>query len=140
GLRVPPSAGSASGVLPNPVGYNRVYVHTGSDLTWDEWWNGLRAGRSFVTNGPLLVCRANGELPGTVFQGTSEKPFRVSLDLTLTTTDDVPELEVISNGQVVMTIPCEQQLSQQLTAEFTVTESGWFLARAVADNPRTFRF
>src|SRR5262245_38176778 len=25
GLRVPPSAGSASGVLPNPVGYNRVY-------------------------------------------------------------------------------------------------------------------
>jgi hypothetical protein len=26
GLRLPPSAGSASGVLPNPVGYNRVYV------------------------------------------------------------------------------------------------------------------
>ena len=32
GLRLPPSAGSASGVLPNPVGYNRVYVHTGADL------------------------------------------------------------------------------------------------------------
>src|SRR5262249_15553543 len=26
GLRIPPSAGSASGVLPNPVGYNRAYV------------------------------------------------------------------------------------------------------------------
>ncbi len=29
GLRIPPSAGSASGVIPNPVGYNRVYVHVG---------------------------------------------------------------------------------------------------------------
>ena len=29
GFRLPPSAGSASGVLPNPVGYNRVYVHLG---------------------------------------------------------------------------------------------------------------
>src|SRR5262249_705740 len=29
GLRIPPSAGSASGVLPNPVGYDRVYVHVG---------------------------------------------------------------------------------------------------------------
>jgi hypothetical protein len=26
GLRLLPSAGSASGVLPNPVGYDRVYV------------------------------------------------------------------------------------------------------------------
>ena len=47
GLRIPPSAGSASGVLPNPVGYNRVYVHTGEHVSWDAWWNGLRKGRSF---------------------------------------------------------------------------------------------
>src|SRR5207249_1727793 len=64
GLRIPPSAGSASGVLPNPVGYNRVYVHVGKELTNEKWWEGLRAGHSFVSNGPLLRCRANGELPG----------------------------------------------------------------------------
>ena len=29
GLEIPPSAGSASGVLPNPVGYNRVYAAPG---------------------------------------------------------------------------------------------------------------
>jgi len=34
GLRLPPSAGSASGVLPNPVGYNRVYVHLGPDFSY----------------------------------------------------------------------------------------------------------
>ena len=63
GLRVPPSAGSASGVLPNPVGYNRVYVFLGRELTYDGWWQGLKAGRSFVSNGPLLLVRADGQLP-----------------------------------------------------------------------------
>jgi hypothetical protein len=41
GLRLPPSAGSASGVLPNPVGYNRVYVRVEGDLTYKKWWQGL---------------------------------------------------------------------------------------------------
>ena len=35
-------AGSGSGVQPNPVGYNRVYVHCGKELTYDKWWEGLR--------------------------------------------------------------------------------------------------
>src|SRR5204862_2673868 len=68
GLRLPPSAGSASGVLANPVGYNRVYVHLDGDLTHAKWWEGLKAGRVFVSNGPLLRCRANGELPGHIFK------------------------------------------------------------------------
>ena len=67
GLRVPPSAGSASGVLPNPLGYDRVYVHCSEDFTYEGWWEGLKAGRSFVTNGPLLIVKANGHLPGHVF-------------------------------------------------------------------------
>lgn len=60
GLRLPPSAGSASGVLPNPIGYDRVYVQVGPEITYEKWWEGLRAGRSFVSNGPLLRCKANG--------------------------------------------------------------------------------
>ncbi len=140
GLRIPPSAGSASGVLPNPVGYNRVYVHVDGELTWDKWWNGLRAGRSFVTNGPILDCQANGELPGTVFQGTSDRPFRVSLDVKLTSTDPVTKIEIVHNGEIVKSLLCEETRTQQLVGEFTIRESGWFLVRAITDNPRTFRF
>src|SRR4029450_11811058 len=60
GLRVPPSAGSASGVLPNPVGYNRVYVHCDGELTWESWWENLRRGQVVGTNGPLLRRRGCG--------------------------------------------------------------------------------
>src|SRR4030095_6477054 len=66
GIQLPPSAGSASGVLPNPVGYNRVYVKVEGDCTYEKWRLGLNAGRCFVTNGPLLRCEASGKLPGSV--------------------------------------------------------------------------
>lgn len=141
GFRVPPSAGSASGVLPNPVGYNRVYVHIdGDDLTWKEWWTGLRQGRSFVTNGPLLLVEANKCRPGVVFVGNGEEAFEVKLDIKLMSLDEVPALEVIQNGKVVQTLKVER--ARDFTGKTTIQckESGWFLVRAVADNKNTFRF
>lgn len=37
GIRIAPSAGSASGVLPNPLGYDRVYVHVDGQFTYGEF-------------------------------------------------------------------------------------------------------
>jgi hypothetical protein len=140
GLRLPPSAGSASGVLPNPVGYNRAYVHVAGELTWDKWWEGLRAGRSFVTNGPLLVCRANGELPGHVFRAQGAAPVEVRIDAALTSLDRVLRVEVVRNGEVAVTLDAADALQQQLSASLSLKESGWFLVRAITDRADTFRF
>ena len=76
GLRIPPSAGSASGVLPNPVGYNRVYVHLDGPFAYEKWWEGLRAGRSFVTNGPLL--RVHVERPACRAMSSPGRPAKAS--------------------------------------------------------------
>jgi hypothetical protein len=140
GLRIPPSAGSASGVLPNPVGYNRVYVHLDEEFTPDSWFRGLAAGRCFVTNGPLLVCRANDRLPGTVFGRTSGDPHRVKLEIELTSWDRVPQIEVIYNGKVQTTIPGGDQQDQKHSVTLELPADGWFLVRAITDQKRTFRF
>ncbi len=139
GLRIPPSAGSASGVLPNPVGYNRVYVHTGNNeqLDYESWWDNLRAGRCFVTNGPLLLVTANGELPGHEFDADDSS---VSLEIAMTSLDRVVAVEIIQNGTVVKTIPCEDVLEHQLTTDLQLNGPGWFLVRAITDNEETFRF
>ncbi len=129
GFRVPPSAGSASGVLPNPVGYNRVYVHVDGALTWDKWWAGLRAGHCFVSNGPLLRARANGEWPGHVFRGAG--PMEVRLEAELDSRDPVRVVELVRNGSV-------ERIA--LPATLTCRESEWFLVRAIADVTNTFRF
>jgi hypothetical protein len=138
GLRVPPSAGSASGVLPNPVGYNRVYVFLGRELTYDGWWQGLKAGRSFVSNGPLLLVRADGQLPGQVFTAPEGATVVVHLEAQVISSDRIPALEVVKNGRVEQRIPPAQLAHGPLTVTFQ--RSGWFLLRAIADVPATFRF
>ncbi len=96
GLRIPPSAGSASGVLPNPVGYNRAYAFLDKPFTSDAWFESLLRGCSFVTNGPLLVVKASGELPGSTFQVKDNQPLVVNLEIQLTSTDGIPRLELNS--------------------------------------------
>jgi hypothetical protein len=140
GLRIPPSAGSASGVLPNPVGYNRVYVHAGEQLDYDPWWAGLRAGRSFVSNGPLLRCRANGELPGHRFIGEAGKPLKLQLRALLTSRDPVSAFEIIRNGRVERSVPLAEWKATGSLGELVFEQSGWCLVRVVADEPKTFRF
>lgn len=129
GFRLPPSAGSASGVLPNPVGYNRVYAHLDGDLTWETWWEALRAGRVFVTNGPLLRMKANDRRPGHVFK--ADGPIEIKLEGSLDSREPIATVELVRNGKVEKI---------QLPARIKVDRSAWFLIRAVADVPETFRF
>ena len=140
GLRMPPSAGSASGVLANPVGYNRVYVHVDGELDYDKWWRGLKSGHCFVTNGPLLLCTAQGELPGHVFRTGQDKPLELKLDLRLISQDPIPRIEIIKNGRVDQVIELGDAQSHRHGVSVSCPESGWFLVRAVAANRSTFRF
>jgi len=145
GLRIPPSAGSASGVLPNPVGYNRVYVNVDGELTWQKWWQGLKAGRSFVTNGPLLVCRADGHLPGHVYRAAAGEAIEIPIEIDLQSNDASLQLEVVKNGEVAGDVLRPTQRLDgpepvRLRTNVRFVRSGWFLVRAIADNEETFRF
>lgn len=141
GLRLPPSAGSASGVLPNPVGYNRVYVQLDDEpFTGVSWFRALANGRCFVTNGPLLRVTANQNHAGNVMSLPDGGELQVALKIELTSNDPVSELEVIQNGKVRQRIACSQEQRQSIEASFSITEPGWFLVRAIADVDHTFRF
>jgi hypothetical protein len=140
GLRIPPTAGSASGVLPNPVGYNRVYVHVGKELTWEKWWEGLREGRSFVTNGPMLLVTANGKMPGQVFTAGRGEAVKVALEGELKTRDTIRFAEIIRDGEVERRVSVAQFARTGSLGTLTFKTSGWFLVRAIAESSRTFRF
>ena len=140
GLRVPPSAGSASGVLPNPLGYNRVYVYCSDEFNYDTWWQGLKAGRSFVTNGPLLLAKANGQLPGHVFASTGEQPVEIEVEVSLISRDKVTAIEIIRNGKIECTVPTASKSQSIDLGKMTFRRSGWFLVRAITDLEHTFRF
>jgi hypothetical protein len=142
GLRLPPSAGSASGVLPNPVGYNRVYALVEGDLTYEKWWQGLKSGRCFVTNGPLLLCEAGTHPPGYVFRVEAGRRLDLALAVQLFSNDPIRRVEFVKNGRVEgeVRLTAGQGAEHRGTANISFAESGWFLVRAVADTPQTFRF
>ena len=102
GLRIPPSAGSGSGESPNPVGYNRVYVHLDGDFSYQAWWKNFRAGRVFVTNGPLLRPTVEGEPPGHVFNAEPGTELELEIGLSLSTGDTISYLDIIQNGQAIL--------------------------------------
>jgi hypothetical protein len=140
GLRIPPSAGSASGVLPNPVGYDRVYVDAGKNLTDKGWWQGLRAGRAFVTNGPLFRFDPKGERPGHLYLVPGGRELTASLSMSLVSRDPIRSVEVIKDGRVERTLTAAEVAQGRTLGSLSFRQSGWFLVRAIADVPYTFRF
>jgi len=95
----------------------------------------LLAGRSFVSNGPLLRCRVNGQLPGHVFK--ADRPIELTLDARLDSRDPIESVELVRNG-IVERIEVGTALRRR--PSFTVDRSGWFLVRAITDVTNTFRF
>ena len=143
GFQLAPSAGSASGVLNNPVGYNRVYVHLEADWKVSDWWEGLRQGQCFVSNGPLLRCwvekslgamkRANPLiLFGQVVDCLQNRNDMI-LKARLTSQDPVEAFELIHNGEVVRRVAVDPQLDEQDLGPAPMDQPGWFVVRAVAE-------
>jgi len=140
GLRLPPSAGSGSGLVPNPPGYDRMYVHADGPLTYERWWEGFRAGRVVVTNGPLLQPSVQGELPGAVFVVDSGAPLELEIGLTLSTREPISYLEIIQDGRVAHAVRFEEYARSGTLPKVVFRKSGWFLIRVLTDQQKTYRF
>jgi len=140
GFHIPPAAGSASGVPHTPFGYNRVYVQVDGKMTWDKWWDGLQAGRCFVTNGPLLRVKANENWPGHVFTVPAGGTVEVELEMDIASRDGICRVDIISNGQVVRTLSPDELKKNDGLGQLEFSESGWFLVRAMTDVTHTYRF
>ena len=137
---MPPSAGSGSGMAPNPVGYNRVYVHLDGEFSYEAWWKNFRAGRVFVTNGPLLRPNVEGQLPGAVLRGEPGKELEVGdrPDPLLRRPDQLPRHHPERQDQAFRP-PGRVCQNKGRLPKLHFTQSGWFLVRAVSDLPDTYR-
>jgi hypothetical protein len=140
GFRIPPSAGSASGGMPNNVGYNRVYVYVEGELTYEKWWDAFRTGRCFVTNGPLLRCAAEGKRPGHVFRAAEGDEVSLELTAQLSSTDPIRTIEIVKNGQLERAVTLTRSTWNGSLGRMTFQESGWFAIRVIAEHAKTFRF
>jgi hypothetical protein len=134
GFRLPAGAGTDAmanfASLHGPVGMNRVFVHSGPRLDYRGWLAALKAGRSFVSNGPLLVFTLNGHEAGDEIAlpaGVHRLTARVSLRSMV----PIEKLEIVANGVAVAQIPLSPDGAHaDAVIPLPVTRSGWFTLRA----------
>jgi hypothetical protein len=144
GFKLPVSAGTASGVKPTPLGYDRVYVHLPGAFSYREWFRELKAGHSFATNGPMLFLTVDGHQPGDTVQFASEAPEtarQVKAHAEVDSLGNLDRLEILWKGKVVKQVtapPGAHKLSADIT--IPVTQTGWVVARAFEKPTETVRF
>jgi hypothetical protein len=137
GFRIP--AGAGTDAFPNfaslrgPPGLVRVYGKADGPLNHRGWLAALEAGRTFVTNAPLLEFELGRHQIGDEIRlpkGTHTLRARLSLRSAV----PIDHLELVGNGRVVATISATT--SVDTTIVVAVSESGWYVLRARGERPR----
>ncbi|MBI1895386.1 MAG: CehA/McbA family metallohydrolase [Acidobacteria bacterium] len=104
------------------VGTVRTYVHTGKSLTAEAWIDGLKQGRTFFTNGPVVEFTVNGKLPGDSIR-LPEGGGSVTVSGSVWSFLPLRRIVVHQNGKTLAEIPLAQ--APAFTREVRVTGSGW---------------
>lgn len=134
GHRYPASAGSASGVMPSPPGYNRVYVLAPGGFGVGAFYAALRAGRSFVTNGPVLTFNVDGKNPGDTINILSAQPLQVVAEAQVREGEAIDRVEIVANGRIVA-----ETSDPNLEAEVEPQGYTWLAARCFLKSDVTVR-
>jgi hypothetical protein len=141
GFPLRPTAGTASGVHPVPLGYNRVYVHLDGRFRVDDWIEGLRAGRSFVTTGPMLLARVEGRQPGHRLLQPDRAPRTYHVTGETLSARPLERVEVVVNGDVRRRLSPENRpgpdggFVSPISTQVDLEESAWIAVRCFERQP-----
>ena len=103
GFRLRPTGGTGSGYHPVPAGFGRVYVQCPGEFTYEKWMEGLNAGRSFVSTGPMLDITFNGQPPGSIIR--SDGPLNLVVEgQYFSATNNRLVAELVVNGEVITSL------------------------------------
>ena len=128
GFRLPLSAGSANGVKPAPVGFNRVYAKF-DRFSYDGFLAAMKVGRSFTTNGPILdLVVGDGHGPGAIVN--MDRNAAVSVRGTVRSQGAIERVELIVNGEVAAAVTGDGRDTVTLMADIPIRESSWVALRA----------
>ncbi len=142
GFRITPTGGSdypcGGATIP---GKERFYTRIEGSLTYENWLESVRKGRTFVTNGPMLQFKINdldiGEELTLEEQGTVVLEGTVWFDRNR---DDVLRIEVIENGVSILSFPRTDDSGEiRFRVNHHIKETSWLALKASGnkiDEPR----
>jgi len=134
GFRIPASAGTdacMNRLDSNPLGGFRTYGHIDSgSLSAYGWFEALAAGRTFITNGPLITrFEVEGRSSGDSVS-FAEPGAEVPVEISVRSIYPVNRLEVVMNGHPAVTVLLEPPRSSIDTSlSLVLGGSSWVASR-----------
>ena len=131
GLRIPLAGGSGKDSNAIALGAVRTYARLadGQPFGYAAWIDAMKAGRTFVTNGPLLSLTADGSGPGSVLRIPPEGR-RIPVRIEARGTAAFDRVELLLNGSIVASREASgNRQSALLEVELAPTENAWLAAR-----------
>lgn len=126
GFRLPASTGSDWFICSS----NRVYVDVGADFSYERWLEGLRAGRTFVTDGPVLRLAVAGQAPSNDVLGIHATTPAVRVEVQWESVQPIDRVEILRDGEVVAVAKNhEQATAGRFTSTVDARGAGWVAAR-----------
>ena len=126
GLKVPFSTGTDWFIYD----FARVYARMNEPLTERSWLAALEAGRTFITNGPLLTLRAGEHEIGDTIK--FDQAGELAIAGRATGRADFRRIEIVHNGAVIQGAPSRAKdghFEANLDFRLKVTEPGWIALR-----------
>jgi TolB protein len=114
------------------LGSNRVYVNTGKKLDYRKWIADFRAGRSFVSSGPLVLFTVDGKQVGDEIR-VPAGAHEFKADVEVESITPIESVEVLYNNKVVAEEkPANKPLKLKFQKTLAANRSGWFAVRVRA--------
>lgn len=133
GMRIPFSTGTDWFV----DDFSRVYVPLTEPISSQGWLAQLRAGRTFITNGPFLEFEVDGHSAGYVFDVAS--PKEVNVRARAVGRIDFQALELLKNGEVVTreaSIRRKGFSEAEISTSIQIDEPSWLALRIPVNGPK----
>lgn len=138
GLKCAASSGSDSrmDVMRHAVsGGGKVYVKLNAPLTYPNWIAAYKAGRTFVSNGPMLFLEVEGRGPGSEIR--LQEPGTVRVTARAQSFLPMSGIELIQNGKVVLSAKATGDGKKvEIAEKIPVRRSGWIAARVLGEGHR----
>jgi hypothetical protein len=131
GYRLPIVAGTDKMSAEVPIGAVRTYGHllTDEPLTFEAWAAAVRAGRTFVSSGPVIELAVEGHEPGDVIRLAS--PARLEATVRARAAQGVlTDLELIVNGRIVAATTSTATTELNLHESINIEAGSWIAARS----------
>lgn len=120
------------------IGDARFYTYVDGPFTFDAWFAALKAGRTFVTSGPMLSFAVDEALPGSTLERKAGDRLRITARAEGHDADvPLQRLEIVVHGEVVREASAEDagQSTTRIDVahDLTVGRHGlWIAVRAWA--------